>query len=252
MSPLPAASPTASDRPRGGDREFRRRSPAPSADGGDRQERPFRERPQVERQPTAAEKDNEWRKGARPDPPLRSVPASPVLAQGRPKLELKKRSELPVATEVPAAAGDSKASPFGGARPIDTTQREKEIEEKRIAATAARKAREEKEREEKKAAREAQEKVSEAGTPVANKSFDNLRRGSGSVAPSEATEEEPKEKPVATEKPQPERRRTDNKPAPKSPENWRARKADTPKQEGEGDGWSTVAPKRGGRGSGRS
>jgi len=251
--PLPVPA-TVSDRPRG-DRESHLRSPAPSTDGGERPERTFRERPQIERQPSAAEKDNEWRKTARPDPPQHSTPASPVLPQSRPKLELKKRSELPILPGAPSPAGDGKASPFGGARPIDTTQREKEIEEKQAAATAARRAREEKEREEKRAVREAQEKASEAGTPVANKSFDNLRRGSGSVATAETTEEESKEKarekPAAAERPQGERRRTDSKPATKTSTSWRDRSAENPKQEGD-DGWMVATgPRRAGRGSGR-
>jgi translation initiation factor 4B len=239
LSPLPATSPTGSERPRG---EFRRRSPAPSADGSER----FgghRERPHVERQPSAAEKDNEWRKGARPVAPQ---PTSPVAPQSRPRLELKKRSEQPVASETPSASSD-KPNPFGGARPIDTTQREKEIEERRAAAAAARKAKEEKEREERKAAREAeaQEKAaSEAGTPIATKSgFDVLRRGSGSAEGEEQAKTEKADRPPRVEKPQ-----------SKGPDNWRVRAApkEAPKAEGESDGWSTVTTgKRGGRGSGR-
>ncbi|KAA8899767.1 hypothetical protein FN846DRAFT_169112 [Sphaerosporella brunnea] len=252
LSPLPATSPTGNDRPRG---EFRRRSPAPNADGFERHGG-FRERPPVERQPSAAEKDNEWRKGARPDAPQRSTPASPVIPQSRPRLELKKRSEQPVATEAPTTGSD-KPNPFGGARPIDTTQREKEIEERRAAAAAARKAKEEKEREEKKAAREAEAKekaASEAGTPVATKGFDVLRRGSGSVAGEEGEEQVKPEGPGPDRPPRGDRRA--EKPQPKSPDNWRARgpgPKETPKNEGESDGWSTVTTgKRGGRGSGRA
>jgi translation initiation factor 4B len=241
LSPLAPTSPTG-DRPRVGDREFRRRSPVPSADG-DRSERGhgFRERPAVERQPSAAEKDNEWRRGARPDvPPQRSAPASPVLAHTRPKLELKKRSEQPIETETPATGSD-RPNPFGGARPIDTTQREREVEERRVAAAAERKALEEKARE-KKAAHEAEEKASEAGTPVVRKNFDTPRRGSGSTNDSGAPADTEKEKPAERKKATPT----------KGSDNWRSRKEQSkqpPKQEGEADGW-TVAGKRKGRESG--
>ncbi|KAF8542173.1 hypothetical protein BDD12DRAFT_400587 [Trichophaea hybrida] len=247
LSPLVATSPTG-DRPRGGDREFRRRSPAPSADG-DRPERGghgFRERPAVERQPSAAEKDNEWRRGARPDVPQRSAPASPVLPHTRPKLELKKRSEQPIEPETPTAGSD-KPNPFGGARPIDTAHREKEVEERRIAVAASRKAAEEKAREERKVAREAEEKASEAGTPVTGKNFEMLRRGSGSTNDSAAPAgAEEKEKTVERKKPTPTKGGSDN---------WRSRgpkehSKQQPKQEGETDGWSTVPSKRGGRGMG--
>jgi translation initiation factor 4B len=242
LSPLAATSPTSSDRPRG-EREFRRRSPAPNADGDRSERQGFRERPQVERQPSAAERDNEWRRSARPDAPQRSTPVSPVLAQVRPKLELKKRSEQPAAADTPVTPSD-KPNPFGAARPIDTTQKEKEIEERRAAQLAARKAREEREREEKKAA---QEKASEPGTPTAPKSME-LRRGSGSTHGGEGEEhQQPSQSSQHKDRLQ-DKKRTD-KPQPKSPENWRARaspKEQQPKQEGESDGWSTV--KRGGRG----
>lgn len=87
-----------------------------------------------------------------------SAPSSPsASSQGqnvRPKLNLAKRT----VTEVPKAptplAADSKASPFGGATPIDTATREKEIEEKREQALREKKEAEDKAREEKKAADE--------------------------------------------------------------------------------------------------
>ncbi|KAK6359670.1 hypothetical protein TWF696_000814 [Orbilia brochopaga] len=82
-------------------------------------------------------------------------PPSPGAPQTRPKLELKKRSEnLPTDANQPAAA-DSKSNPFGGARPIDTTAREREVEEKRARQIAEKKAKEEKAKEEKKAAAQA-------------------------------------------------------------------------------------------------
>lgn len=105
-----------------------------------------------------------------------STPPSPAGAPPapatRPKLNLAKRtvSEAPsdANSSDAAPAADSKASPFGAAKPIDTATREKEVEEKRqIAirekkeadekARADKKAAEEKAREEKKVAREAEQ-----------------------------------------------------------------------------------------------
>ena len=91
-----------------------------------------------------------------------STPPSPAgglaAPATRPKLNLAKRtvSEAPSdATSSDAApAADSKASPFGAAKPIDTATREKEVEEKRQIAIRERKEAEEKARTEKKAAEE--------------------------------------------------------------------------------------------------
>ena len=149
----------------------------------------------MERALTAAEQDNQWRAKMRPDappaPPVQpaqaakspamstrelSTPPSPAGAPAapttRPKLNLAKRtvSEAPSDgnPSEAAPAADSKASPFGAAKPIDTATREKEVEEKRqIAirekkeadekARAEKKAAEEKAREEKRVAREAEQ-----------------------------------------------------------------------------------------------
>lgn len=149
----------------------------------------------MERALTAAEQDNQWRAKMRPDappaPPVQpaqaakspamstrelSTPPSPAGAPAapttRPKLNLAKRtvSEAPSDgnSSEAAPAADSKASPFGAAKPIDTATREKEVEEKRqIAirekkeadekARAEKKAAEEKAREEKRVAREAEQ-----------------------------------------------------------------------------------------------
>lgn len=230
----------------------RRRSPAPSADG-DRDHRPhgFRDRPTVERQPSAAERDNEWRKGARADTPSQSTPTSPVLSHVRPKLELKKRSEQPIETVTPTSS--DKPNPFGDARPIDTTQREKEIEERRLAAAAEKRAREEKVRDEIKA-READDKTAESsGTPAPAKHMGMGRRGSGptSDGPTGGTPatsaDEKREK-------TPDRRRPGQ---PGRGDTWRSNRAKEQsknqlKQDAEADGWSTVASKRGGgRGAGK-
>ena len=164
----------------------RRNSPAPawgegrSQDGSRPPRREFVERPVVERVPTAAEADSQWRSKMRPDPPtappsaspvpshkelsVPSSPAAPSLAAPhvppttRPKLNLQKRtvSEAEPSPSLASASSttDPKASPFGAARPIDTFAREKEIEEKRELAAKQKKEREEKAREEKRIADE--------------------------------------------------------------------------------------------------
>lgn len=143
-----------------------------SQDGGSRPpRRDFQERPVVERTPTAAEQDNQWRAKMKPDqPPAKSpitsregseAPSSPALASAvpasRPKLNLAKRtvSEAPEQPAQPSAAGDAKANPFGAARPIDTAAKEREIEEKRLAALKEKKEAEERAKEEKKEAAKA-------------------------------------------------------------------------------------------------
>lgn len=114
----------------------------------------------MERIPTAAEKDNQWRARMKPDAPSpsteESAPASPAAAPPnkaaeRPRLNLQKRtvSELPQADA--AASSDSKSSPFGAARPIDTSAREREVAEKREIAIRQKKEADDKAREEKKA-----------------------------------------------------------------------------------------------------
>lgn len=160
----------------------RRNSPAwgegRSQDGSRPPRREFAERPPVERPPTAAEQDSQWRTKMRPDappaPPVQpvqavksptipnrqlSTPPSPAGAPAapatRPKLNLAKRtvSETPPDANLSEAApvADSKASPFGAAKPIDTAAREKEVEEKRQVAIREKKEAEEKARAEKKA-----------------------------------------------------------------------------------------------------
>lgn len=154
----------------------RRNSPAwgegRSRDGSRPPRREFVERPVIDRAPTAPELDNQWRTKMRPDPPAPvvapnrspalssreiSTPPSPAAAPPapnvRPKLNLAKRtiSESEPNAKSPLVT-DSKASPFGAAKPIDTAAREKEVEEKRQLAFREKKEAEEKAREEKKAA----------------------------------------------------------------------------------------------------
>ena len=176
-SPAPAEShtrPISNDGPRD-----RKNSPAwgegRSQDGGSRPpRREFTERPLVERAPTAADTDSQWRSKMRPDvpaaPPVKSsptpsnrelsVPSSPAAPSAapttRPKLNLQKRttSSAEPAPAPSSAVSDSKSSPFGAARPIDTFAKEKEIEEKRQAALKMKKEADDKAREEKRAADE--------------------------------------------------------------------------------------------------
>ena len=70
-------------------------------------------------------------------------------------------SEAETGSPASATSNDSKASPFGAARPIDTFAKEKEIEEKRQLALRQKKEHDDKVREEKRLAKESakQEKV---------------------------------------------------------------------------------------------
>lgn len=149
----------------------RRASPAwgearegPGSNEGSRPpRREFSERPAVERVPTAAEQDNQWRSkmkadvpepAATPDISTPTSPAAPAAPTSRPRLNLAKRtvSEAPTGSEATTASSDSssKASPFGAARPIDTSAREKAIEEKRQLAIRQKKESDDKAREEKR------------------------------------------------------------------------------------------------------
>lgn len=167
----------------------RRASPAAWGPGEPRQEgsrpprREFSDRP--ERVPTAAEKESNWRSLMRPDAPAKSPsqshegteappsPAAPAAAQpaGRPKLNLAKRtvSEATDAAPTSTSVNTSKPSPFGAARPIDTTAREREIEERRLRE---KKEAEERAKEEKRAreaaAKEAAEKAAAEEAAKAN------------------------------------------------------------------------------------
>lgn len=191
LSPLPqqerqggfreGGRPGTNDGPRGEGFRDRKSSPAAwgegrpqgSQDGSRPPRREFVERPAVDRTPTAAEADSQWRVKMRPDAPAASrdasregseAPSSPAAAPaapaGRPKLNLAKRTVSEAQPSPSAASGDAKASPFGAARPIDTAAKEKEIEEKKQAALKEKKEADDKAREEKKqAAKEAAEQA---------------------------------------------------------------------------------------------
>lgn len=232
---------------------FRRNSPAwgeaRSQDGS----RPPRHDAPPERVPTAAEKDNQWRARMRPDqaPKEPSNPPSPAAAAPatRPKLNLQKRT-ISDAVSSPAAAApsDSKSSPFGAARPIDTAAREREVEEKRQLAIRQKKEADEKAKAEKaekqRLAKEQakEEKASTAvdsnkdavDTPHGGKNFEILRRAvedeGGMTADHEAEEQKPT--PAAAEAPE----------EVAANGNWRAGAAQAA-EAGDDEGWSTVAAK---------
>lgn len=193
-----------------------------SQDGSRPPRREFQERPIVERAPTAAEQDNQWRTKMKPDVPVATStipsrdgsegPASPAAASapvGRPKLNLAKRT-VPEAADLasPASAqADAKASPFGAARPIDTAAKEREIEEKRVAALKEKKEADDKAREEKRIAKEAtkiekteSETGSGAPTPDIAKKTENLSLDDASES-KDTTTSESKAKETARPKP---------------------------------------------------
>lgn len=158
---------------------FRRNSPSwgegRSQDGSRPPKREYGDRPAPQREPTAAEMDNQWRARMRPDAaptspePDASVPSSPAPAApataaaaistqapaptSRPKLNLQKRTVSEAQPAASPADTDSKASPFGAARPVDTAAKEREVEEKRQLAI-----RQKKEAEDKAKAEKAEEK----------------------------------------------------------------------------------------------
>jgi translation initiation factor 4B len=116
----------------------------------------------------------------RPDPPAKSPTpetsappsprpqAAPAAPATRPKLNLAKRTVSEAQPDASAGATDSKASPFGAARPVDTATKEKEIEEKRQIAIREKREADEKEKaakaEEKKLLKEKNDQ--EAATPT--------------------------------------------------------------------------------------
>ncbi|KAK3070264.1 Eukaryotic translation initiation factor 4B [Teratosphaeriaceae sp. CCFEE 6253] len=165
LSPAPGAGPPMRDGGRlreAGPEGERTGSPSwgeGKADGGSRPpRREFDARPIADRAPTAAEQDTQWRSKMQPDAPSpvatpeASTPASPAAPKERPRLNLAKRT---VSTTDPEgaspAAGESKASPFGAARPIDTAARDREVEEKHQLAIRQKQETDQKARDEKTA-----------------------------------------------------------------------------------------------------
>ncbi|RAL04791.1 translation initiation factor 4B [Aspergillus ibericus CBS 121593] len=265
LSPPPA--PVREGRPRGDDGPgFRRSSPAwgegRSQDGSRPPRREFQERT-----PTAADLDNQWRSKMRPDQPAKesSNPPSPAAAPAapatRPRLNLQKRTVTDAAS-TPSAGAESKASPFGGARPIDTAAREKEVEERRQIAIRQKKEADEKAKAEKTDKTEKQrpakdqpkEKSGSSADPngrdtaehaQGGKNFDILRQAgedeSGMTADQDQTEE-------AAAAAKGAEASTEAAPS-KANGSWRSGPAETGADD---EGWSTVSSKprnnrRGGR-----
>ncbi|KAI6245648.1 putative RNA-binding protein [Erysiphe necator] len=158
-----------------GDGGFRDRRSSPAAWGEGRvnsshegsrpPRRDILDRSTVERPPTAAEQDNQWRSKMRPDPPANKSPVvsrdgseasssparSSAVISTRPKLNLAKRTVSEVHEQsISSTIVDVKASPFGAAKPIDTAAKEREIEEKRLLTLKEKKEAEERAIEEKK------------------------------------------------------------------------------------------------------
>ncbi|CAG8960211.1 hypothetical protein HYFRA_00012729 [Hymenoscyphus fraxineus] len=257
--------PGTNDGPRGEGFRDRKSSPAAwgegraqgSQEGSRPPRREFQERPVVERAPTAAEQDNQWRTKMRPDAPAAKspaasrdgseapsspAPAAAVPAGGRPRLNLAKRtvSEAPLASPS-SVAGDSKASPFGAARPIDTAAKEREIEEKRLAALQEKKEAEEKAKAEAKEAaakakaEEAEKQESEAGK------VEILQRGEKS-----AENENPNGKPADEKSGKPREIVRDTRPKALETGAWRRQSSGPPTPRDD-----TPRGPRGGRGGGR-
>lgn len=124
----------------------------------ERSERP----PPVERQPTAADMDNQWRTKMKPDAPspaetpeasTPTSPAAPAAPASRPRLNLAKRTvtEAPKSAEAGASNEAKGASIFGAARPIDSAARDRDLEEKRELAVRQKKEQQDKDREERRA-----------------------------------------------------------------------------------------------------
>jgi translation initiation factor 4B len=226
------------------------------------------ERPAVDRQPTAAETDSQWRTKMRPDAasptatPDASTPSSPAPAPaapaGRPRLNLAKRTvseAQPAPADTPAS---NKPNPFGAARPIDTASREKEIEEKKQLELRQKKESDDKAREERKAKEAEKAAAAKESAPTAPSSeksnpdstekpkanFEILQR-EGEEGTSAGQDEDVEGEIVDDKAVKPQEVVRD---PPKSEGAWR-RKGDTPTSPAEGttteqlddDGWSTVS-----------
>ncbi|KAF4551228.1 RNA recognition motif-containing protein 6 [Elsinoe fawcettii] len=207
LSPVPPQEPRQGGR---GSRDFgqaRERKLSPGwgegrSDAGSRPpRREFSERPAPERTPTAADQDNQWRARMKPDAPspdvatpdasVPSSPAGPPKPAERPRLNLAKRT-VSEAPEAASASSDSKASPFGAARPIDTSAREREVEEKRQLAIRQKREADDKAREEKKAAAAKSPTDSAAPTPKENGARGSVSERKRSTAQGNDDDEKPR------------------------------------------------------------
>ncbi len=211
-------------------------------------------------------------------------PAAPVAPTVRPKLNLQKRtvSEADPNRSPASATSDAKASPFGAARPIDTSTREKEVEEKRQIALKQKRDHDEKMREERRLAKEAEkaeraekvEKSEKAGKaaskdqesekkengvdgPPAGKNYEILRKAvqDESTAADEEADTEGVKTLVAEDKAVKPKEIVQDIPAKPAEGTWRGNgniKAPEPATDSsadalEEDGWSTVSKPRNNR-----
>lgn len=180
----------------------RRDSPAwgeRSQDGSGPPRREYVGRPPVDRQPTAPDMDSQWRNKMKPDAstaksplptPEASTPTSPTAPTVRPRLNLQKRtvSEAPTTEAGNTPSSDSKASPFGAARPIDTAARDRELEEKRDLAIRQKKEQDEKAKQEKRL--EAEAAVTERTTKSAQPQAAPVQENGKHVKPDSSKDDE--------------------------------------------------------------
>lgn len=182
-------------------------------------------------------------------------PASSTAAPAtRPKLNLQKRS-VPDAVLSPApSTTESKASPFGGARPIDTAAREREVEERRQLAIRQKRETDEKAKAEKsdkqrqakdqaKGAKAAVDSDGKDGvdTSQGGKSFEILRRAvedeSGMTA-----DREPEEQAGPAAEAKGAKTTAPNEPSSANGA-WRNKPADSA-EAADDEGWSTVGSRQ--------
>jgi translation initiation factor 4B len=183
-------------------------------------------------------------------------------------LNLQKRTVSEADPNQSPRTADSKSSPFGAARPIDTSAREKEVEERRQLAIRQKKEAEEKTKAEKaekqKLAKEqakekaekaegADSKTQENGSdvPQSGKNFEILRRAAddqnGMAADIEA-EDEAGEDVASKEKAEAPSHAARELPPSKANGKWRNEGSQKPvgpaAPKAEDDGWSTVSTKQ--------
>ena len=114
-----------------------------------------------------------------PEASVPSSPAGPAPPTTRPKLNLSKRTVSEAEPGPPSATSETKASIFGGAKPIDTASVEKAIAEKRELAVRQKKEQDDKAREEKRLAKEAASKAEkEKGATSPSAPSDSGKNGS--------------------------------------------------------------------------
>jgi translation initiation factor 4B len=106
----------------------------------------------------------------------------PTAPAERKKLDLKPRSAAPAeGAETPGASSTNKSNPFGGAKPVDVMERERQIEE-RLQAQREQRAAEEKAKQEKIKAEKAEKEAALKGAPTGPRA-DREKAGGAAGAP---------------------------------------------------------------------